>query len=171
MAKKRMDNITVEDMDIIFRNFSGKQSEFNQSGDRNFSIFIPDQLAKSMKIDGWNIKRLEPRDPEDEARFYLPVKVAFNNYPPTIYMISDGKRVQLTEAEIHILDTADIQHVDAIVSPYQYTYGKGSTARSGVKAYLRQMYVVLRPDPFAKKYTNAPPSGLQCVMDESGECI
>ena len=56
-------NLQVDDARIIFRNFRGEASKFNNAGDRNFSLIIPDQEladiltnAKNSYGIGWNIK-------------------------------------------------------------------------------------------------------------------
>ena len=41
---------------LMFRNFSGKESEFNQAGDRNFCVVLEAAEAEEMKKIGWNVK-------------------------------------------------------------------------------------------------------------------
>ena len=38
----------VEDARIIFRNFSGKEGQYNREGDRNFAVVLPPDIAQQM---------------------------------------------------------------------------------------------------------------------------
>lgn len=142
-------NISVENARIIFRNFAGKPSKFNAEGKRNFCLLIDDGSAEKLKEDGWNIKYLNPRDPDDSPQPYLQVSVAFDNFPPNIYLISGGKKTKLDEDSVSVLDYAEIETVDLIVRPYNWELPSG---KSGVKAYVKNMYVTIVENEFEKKY-------------------
>ncbi len=42
----------VEDARLIFRNFAGKEGQYNREGDRNFAVILPDDVAEQMEKDG-----------------------------------------------------------------------------------------------------------------------
>lgn len=142
--------IKLEGTRIIFRNLAGKPDKFNPAGGkRQFSVIVPNDLAKELERDGWNIKYLKPRDDEEEPTAHLPVKVSFNNRPPKIYIISGKTKTLLTEETVNSLDYADIESVDIVITPYEYNL---STGASGVAAYCKNMYVNIVEDEFADKY-------------------
>jgi hypothetical protein len=54
--------VLMEGVRIIFRNFAGKEGQYNREGDRNFGVILPDDVAQQMLADGWNVKYLKPRE-------------------------------------------------------------------------------------------------------------
>ena len=147
MAKPKQ--LTIEDAQIIFRNFEGKEGQYNRKGDRNFAVIIPSaDLADQMLADGWNIKFLEPRDEGDLPVPYLQVTVNFQSRPPRIVMITSHSRTNLTEDTVETLDWADILTVDLIINPYEWNVN----GKTGVKAYLKSLYVTIQEDELELKY-------------------
>ncbi len=150
MANQAVGNISVENARIIFRNFAGKESKFNAKGKRNFCLILDNEDAEKLADIGWNIKYLNPRDPEDPPQAYLQVAVAYENFPPKIWLISGGKKTELNEDTVSVLDYAEIENIDVIVRPYTWEVnGKG-----GIKAYVKNMYVTIVENEFEKKYRN-----------------
>lgn len=146
----RVANISVENARIIFRNFAGKESRYNPKGKRNFCLIIDNDVAENLKDIGWNIKYLNPRDPDEIPQAYLQVAVAFENFPPKIWLVSGGKKTELDEDSVSVLDYAEIENIDIIVRPYTWDVnGKG-----GIKAYVKNMYVTVAENEFEKKYRN-----------------
>lgn len=143
--------VMMEGVRIIFRNFSGKEGQYNREGDRNFAVLIDDGTAKVMEEDGWNIKVLKPREEGEEDELpqaYLPVSVNFRGRPPRIVLITSRGRSNLDESTIEMLDWADIINVDLIVRPYEWVVND----KTGIKAYLQSLYVTIEEDALEMKY-------------------
>lgn len=147
MADNR-NNITIENARLIFLNFAGKEDKYNRAGDRNFSVVLPPEVAEAMLSDGWNVKFLEGREEGDESTAYIQVAVSFRNRPPKIVMLTSANRTHLTEDTVEALDYADIENVDLIMTPYVWEVGD----KSGIKAYLKSMYVTIEEDDLDRKY-------------------
>lgn len=148
-------NLQIDDARIIFRNFRGESSKYNNAGDRNFSLVIPDQeLANILTNDknsygvGWNVRVKEPLDPEDTPRMHMKVKVKFSRRGPSIYLVTGNNHKELTEDTIGILDDINIASVRMDIRPYDdIVNGKPFRA-----AYLVSMEVVQDLDRFAAEY-------------------
>jgi hypothetical protein len=158
MAPRHDNTLTIEGAQIIFRNFAGKEGKYNREGDRNFAVlFSPDdtRIVEKLAADGWSLKYLTAREEGDVDRPYLQVSVSFKGRPPRVVMLTSRGRTNLREDEIEILDWADIENVDLIVRPYEWVVAD----KSGVKAYLKSIFVTIREDALELKYAdveNAP---------------
>lgn len=163
MAEKDT-TVLMEGVRIIFRNFAGKEGQYNREGDRNFAVLIDSETAEKMLEDGWNVKTLKPRedDEEPEEQAYLSVAVNFKGRPPRVVMVTSRGRNNLGEDEVELLDWADILNVDLIVRPYEWTVN----GKTGVKAYLQSLFVTIREDALELKYAD-----LADVPTRSGRII
>jgi len=146
----------VEDARIIFRNFSGKEGQYNREGDRNFAVVLTPDVADQMLTDGWNVRYLEPREEEDEPTPYIQVAVNFSNRPPRIVLLTSTTRTQLDESAVDVLDWADIQTADLIARGYDWSVN----GKTGTKAYLQSLFITIEEDALERKYAiNENPPG------------
>lgn len=158
VAKKRdrLEQVLLEDVRLLFRNFAGKQGQYNPAGARNFCVVLPKHIAAQMEADGYNIRPGRPREEGDEPDPFVQVKVNMNSQnPPKIVTITSRGRTQLTEDVLMILDWADIEKADLIINPYQYHV----QGRDGVTAYLQTLFVHIREDALEQKYADVPDTG------------
>ena len=156
--RRKIDNIIIEDARLIFRNFTGREEKYNRAGDRNFCVFIddPDKVQQLIE-DGWNIRVMAPREEGEEPRHYIQVAVSFKNFPPKIVLMTrrNRKGTVLDEESIATLDFAEIRNVDLTIRPYSWVIQEGTrNEKSGVKAYLKTMYITIEEDEFAEKYAS-----------------
>jgi hypothetical protein len=158
--------LNIKNAVLRYRNFTGAPGKYNAAGNRNFCVMLEEEQAKQLLADGWNIKRLKPKDPEDWDQPYLQVTVAFGDYPPKIWSIrKDGNHTKYDESAVNSLDWAEFESVDLVISPSYWNVN----GKSGVKAYLRAMYVVLYVDPFEEKYFNAPDSAISALTSDESD--
>jgi len=148
MAREEAKTFMIEDASLIFRNFSGKEDQYNKEGNMNFSVLLTPEMAETLAHDGWNVKMLKVQEEGDEPQAYISVSLRFDMMPPTVIMMTSTGRVRLDENTVAILDWANIQVVDLIVRAYTWTVGD----KTGTKAYLKSMYVTIEEDELEKKY-------------------
>lgn len=146
MADKKQ--FMVEGGRLMFRNFAGKEDMYNREGNRNFAVALDPAVAEAMAADGWNIKIIDGREDGEEPTAYITVAVNFKNVPPNVVVITSRSRTRLAEDTVDMLDYADIKNVDLIATAYEWTVGD----KSGIKAYLKSMYVTIEEDELERKY-------------------
>ena len=145
-------NLTIENARILFRNFSGEASKYNRKGDRNFCVLIDPETASMLKNDGWTIRYLKPRDEDDIPQPYMQVKVSFDNIPPQVILVTRKNKKALNEDNVEMLDWAELERVDLIIRPYNWSVD----GKSGVKGYLKTGYFTIVEDDFAARYEDLP---------------
>ena len=140
----------IEGAQLIYRNFSGAPTPFKpEGGVRTFSVVLDKKLADKMARDGWPVKCKPSREEDNEEEFcFIEVKVGYKQRPPNIVVITDYGRTNLTEDTVGMLDWADIRNVDLIAREYNWEVG----GKSGIKAYLKTMFVTIDEDDLERKY-------------------
>lgn len=158
---KQLDNITVRNAQLIFKNFAGKETPMNAEGQRNFGVLIDDDTAETLEKDGWNVKRLKVREEGDTPQAWLPVALKYQGRngkavrPPEVVLITSRGRTNLPEDFVDVIDQSDIEKVDLIVRPYEWVMNGGT----GIKAYLKSIYVTIAEDELALEYRDVPEIG------------
>jgi hypothetical protein len=146
---KKPAKLEIENAKIRFRNFSGRETDYNPKGNRKFAVFLDDETANVLINDGWNVKYKKAREEGDSDIPYIDVAVRFdNNRPPQIYRVS-GKNMTLeNEDTVGDLDYAEIENADLIIVPAIWHVGN----KSGIKAYLSKAWITISRSRFDDKY-------------------
>lgn len=146
-------NLTIENAQVLFANFEGREGAFNREGDRNFCIKLDEDLAVRMAQDGWNVKRLKPREETPDGEPYIQVSVGFKYRHPRMVLITSQGRVTLTEEDqCPVIDHLDVKNWDVIVRPYRWDVN----GKTGIKAYLKSIFITLEEDELDLKYADVP---------------
>lgn len=150
MARTDVPNISIDNAQIRFRNFTGEPTKFDKAGGkRTFSVILDPDMADKLRDDGWNVKSWEPEG-ADEPIYHLPVEISYKIYPPKVWMISGNKKTMLQEDTISALQYAEFTKVQLIIRPYCWEVN----GKSGIKAYVKAMYATIEEDEFEKEYRN-----------------
>ena len=152
MAKRIIGNINIENARLGYKNFIGAEGPYNEAGDRNFAVFLDEEQAIDLEAIGWNVKWPKVKVLEegeiDQRQPYLPIKITFDNFPPKVVLIAGEHITQIGEAEMQVLQYADIITSDLVIRPFQYDF----LGKTGIKAYCKALYVTIETDAFADKY-------------------
>lgn len=141
---------------IIYRNFTGRGTQYNREGDRNFCVVIEDQETADRLIEeGFNVKIRQPREEGEDPFMYLKVNVKYHpkdsdlaRLNPTAVLVSGRHRNTLDAETVGLLDNIDIANVDMDISGSNWNVN----GRSGRSAYLSKIYVTQEIDRFASRY-------------------
>lgn len=143
-------DITKED--IVFRNFSGRESDYNPAGKRTFNIILSEEKAEELREKGYRVKMLKPipgvEGPDIPS---VKVHVSYGYVPPKIYMCTDTSKVLLDIDTVGNLDAAELVQADIEVVPYRSKIAKFN-ADGLFSAYLKTGYFTIQKDPFEEKY-------------------
>ena len=146
-----VNNINIEGAMIIWKNFSGERDKFNP-GKRGFSVVIDDTvMADELRQEGWNVKDrpLQEGADDSEQEWTLPVKLNMNRYTQ-VWLIVGNHKTLLDEDTVSQLDVVDIVNCDISIRPYEWEMN----GRTGITAYVDSMYVTIRENKFAEKYSD-----------------
>lgn len=154
--------IQLEDVQIRWRNFEGREENYNAPGQRNFHVVLPADVAEDMIKQGWNVKKKEPREVGDEPFYHMKVKVSFKFKAPRLTTVSkkwDPNKGQqklvrnlLPEDLVLALDMFEFDKVDLILSPSRWNV----RGESGVTAYVKTGFFFIHQDALEAKYAEIP---------------
>lgn len=155
MPTKERKSVVIRDAKILFRNFAGREREFNPEGDRNFSVVLDPDLAKQLLADNWRVKQLKPRGENEEGDYHLKVNLNYKKgQPPRVVMVTSSGRTDLGSDELDILDYIEIESCDMTLNGSWSDMSGG-----GYAAYLRSIYVNIHEDDLDREYAAIPKAG------------
>lgn len=148
-------DLVLEGVRLIYRNFEGRKDKFNKEGDRNFGVVIPQDMADQLVKEGWLVKCRPGREEGDPPLCFLHVSLRFDVFPPRIYFVTSRGKTALDAKTCSMVDVADIENVDIIIRPYNWTVD----GEQGTKAYLKSIWIKLQETSLDAKYADVPDAG------------
>lgn len=150
----RTKSVTLENAKMIFRNFTGREGQYNSEGDRNFHVILTSEQARELGNEGWRVKQMKPRD-DEPGDFHLKVTVNYKKgRPPRVVLISSKGRTELGAEEVALLDSADIEKSSMVLNGWY-----SDMAGGGYGAFLKTIFVWIREDELELMYANIPEAG------------
>ena len=150
------EQVTIRDAEIIFPNFDGHETDYNDAGQKNFCVIIPDEeTALAMREDLWNIKELPPLDEGGPVRYYMSVNLSWRGRTAPAVWMKTGKNTELlTEETVSVLQGKKFESVHLIINPSNWprNWDPEVGGPHGVKGYVDSMYVTLQTDPFYAEF-------------------
>lgn len=134
-----------------FSYFDGRAAAYNNEGDHNFTIILKPEDAPQVADLGWAVKELDPYEEGDDPEFTLKVNISDKFGMPKAYLIRGGRKFRIN----HMSDFADInrdslENLDLVLSPSRWN----QPGRSGITAYVKELYATVRPSRFGDKYAD-----------------
>ena len=166
--KRYIPNYTIRDAKIMWRNLSGAEGLYNKDHARTFSIFLTQTDAEVLRDQGWNVTTVKPRpdaDPNQPIQEQIKITASYKFKPPVIFVVTSNGKTALTEETVGMLDWAEIKRVDLTFNPSFWTH----SGKSGVKAYLKTMYVTLVEDELAAEYADPDGGGSMEAIGQTPE--
>ena len=169
--------LVVEHAAIMFTNFSGKPTKFNQEGGRRtFELVLSERVAIALIGDGWNVKTIKGKH-DDDPTLYVTEIVVRPAGRLSIFLCEEigGKkyRWKVKNDEIGRLD--DYQYSDVALLIQPYVHGRENSAGSKIKGYLRQANFVKVNEDFFKDqfadycYGEQPETPAEEIVTEDAE--
>lgn len=152
--KDRGDWIDDEELEDVmvkwnWSHFDGRADTFNDEGDHNFTIILPEETAKELLKRGWTgVKENEPYEEGDPPEWTLKVKISYRYEAPKIYLIKRGRKFRAEESDLRDIRRDSCSQIDVIITPSRWINGP----RTGVTAYVKELYAEIKESRFADKY-------------------
>lgn len=161
--EKGKEFLVIRDAQLLsrpYRNFEGKTSDYNPTGQREFGVVIEDpELAQQMAEALWNVKTITNRDGraymggikcDGEDLHWFKVKVKYKDKhgerltPPNIKIRTENNEQAFGEDDIKDLDGADLMDVRLKINiDHQVINGKPMTI-----GYLSAMKAMMVDDDY-----------------------
>lgn len=134
-APERPEPIYIKNSSIVFHNFAGKVSDFNENGYRTVNIALTPEEAKRYSQLGWNVRSYENRD--GETTYNIQAYISYRYSEPKILWVHDGIKDYVHEDTVDRLDGIRFKRgsVRAAITGSPWT----NRGRSGISAYINQL--------------------------------
>ena len=154
----RVEKLELENAKIMggrFKNFSGKETDYNREGARYINVVIPSDKVDELTSKGWTVKSLPAREDGDEPVYFMKINIRFLDdggfSDPKIYKgVSPDNMHKVTIDTVADLDRDEFENIDLVVRPYHWSRKGGE---EGISAYLDEMYAIIKGSRFSAKYS------------------
>lgn len=154
MAFNDLKSLTLENANIRFRNFSGKEDQWGNEY-RTFNVDIPDELVPELEKASWPVKAYKVREEGDKPQYFIKVRASFKyeDKSPEVILITDkGRKIKIKEEGIHKLDSYVLTDIDMTLVPsFRRDRATGKWVDTPT-IYLSEFYAKLVESKLAKKY-------------------
>jgi hypothetical protein len=147
-----IDDVEFEDANIkwAWSHFDGRDP-FNGDGHYSFTLILPEETAREMIEAGWTgVKRNDGYEEGDPDEYTLKCKISYKFEAPKIFLIKNGRKFRADERDLHDITRDMTDQIDVILTPSRWVQG----SRTGVTAYVKEMYAKVRESRFGAKYAD-----------------
>lgn len=148
-----IDDVELEDVDVKWNwsHFDGRDT-FSEHPDYNFTIILPEATALEMLDAGWTgVKRNDGYEEGDPDEWTLKIRISDKFGMPKMYLIKNERRFRINELrDLHDIRRDTCDQIDVIITPSRWI----QPGRTGVSAYVKELYAKVRESRFAAKYAD-----------------
>lgn len=162
-VRRQRETVLLEGTRFAFKpNFEGREEQFNREGDRYFNVELTAEQADDLIAQGWNVKTWKSKDAEDDELpvYFLKVAVSYKIRPPRVVLITSKGRTPLDEETCDMVDWLELDFIDVTIEGNNWNVN----GRSGKKAYLKTIMLIVREDELEKKYAHLPEVGVDPIL-------
>ena len=156
-------DVTLKDVELRWKNFSGRADEMNAEGKRYFNVVLTPEMAeylnnvelftKSGKLVKPNVRTRVPKNGDGDPIYTL--KVIFGKYPPEeMWRLTPRGKMQLNLDTVGNLDREYVERAKVMVTltPYE------RMTNMGVSAYCKKLWAWIKEDDFDmdEEFQNLP---------------
>lgn len=147
-----IEDIELEDAQIkwAFSHFDGREDTFNAEGEHNFTVILPEETAKKLLSEGWNIRTMDGYEEGDPEEYHLKVKISYKYEPPKVYLIKGDRKIRATQRDLADITRATCEQIDVIITPSRWVHGQNS----GITAYAKELYATVKQSRFSERYSD-----------------
>lgn len=147
--RKWIDKVEIENANIkwAWSHFDGRDP-MSGDGNYNFVVVLDETQAKQLLEDGWNVKQNDPYEDGDDPEYTLTIKISYKIDPPRIFFLKNGRKFRVGEDDLADIRRDSTEQIDVIFKPSFWE----KPPRSGITAYVEEMYVQVRQSRFGQKY-------------------
>lgn len=148
-----IEDVELEDIQVLWgwSDFAGKGDDFREAGKPSFQIILDEREALRLRDIGWNVREREGMEEGDPPRYTLEAKLSWRFDPPRIYFIKGSRKIAVDEQrDLRDIRRDTCERIDVILRPSRWVNGN----RTGITAYVTEMYVTIRESRFGEKYAD-----------------
>lgn len=151
-----IEDVELENVEVKWNwsHFDGREEGLNAAGDHNFTVVLPESTAKELLELGWTgVKENEGYEEGDPPEWTLKVKISYRFEAPKVYLIKTHpdlgeRKLRAEESDLADIRRSSTERIDVIITPSRWVQGN----RTGVTAYAKEMYAVVRESRFSARY-------------------
>lgn len=149
-------NLELESVDVKWpwSHFDGRAADYNDEGDHNFTIVLPEEMALELSGLGWPVKRNPGREEGDPDEFTMKVKISYQFGGPKFYLIKkfgdSARKMRGEQRDLVDIKRSTLENLDLIITPSFWEHGKNR----GVSAYASEIYATITESRFGNKYAD-----------------
>lgn len=151
MAEPRrwIEDIELEDAKIKWNwsHFDG-HDEFSGEGDHNFTVIFPEEQARKLLEEGWNIREHPGYEEGDPPEFTLKVKISYRFEAPKVFLLKGDRKIRAQQTDLADITPSSCERIDTIITPKPWAHGQ----KSGISAYVKELYATIKQSRFEERY-------------------